>query len=325
VQPPVEESPDRRLTVPPAAPDGAFADLLEGRLLEPDGDRGRLGCPVCRGRGIAGHSREPRSATRQAGVRAGKRAHPLLTGSSYKSIAAVPVIVTRAAVREGFERYVNRAVDRTAEAFRVPRALREGGPGSATVKRLLGDSELLRERVVQPELETYRTTVLTQFETLLDAVESDDGIEAHREALLAADAYDDALSPSLPAERRGAIRDELVERQRRFGEAITPLVSADQNAFWPAVTATLSRAEAVALVEEHFVFTGPLRAHTEAFRMAVTFDPGEVLGGFAGLGAALGGLPTVEVDYTDEALRAMTRAEAAVIDETKRDLDARYD
>ena len=233
--------------------------------------------------------------------------------------------MTRAAVREGFERYVNRAVDRTAEAFQVSRALREGATGSATVRRLLGDSELLRKRVVEPELETYRTKVISQFETLLDAVESDNDIEASREALLAADAYNDALSPTVLAEQREAIRDELVARQRRFGEAIAPLVSADHDEFWPAVTATLSREEAVALVEEHFAFTGPLRAHTGAFRMAVTFDPGEVLGGVAGLGAALGGLPTVEVDYTDEALRAMGRAEAAVIDETKRDLDARYD
>lgn len=232
--------------------------------------------------------------------------------------------MTRAAVREGFEQYVDRALDRTAEAFRVPRALREGGPGSGTVDRLLGNSELLRERVVQPELDAHRTQVLAQFETLLDFVESDDDIEAYREALLATDAYDDALRPALSAERQAEVRDRLVERQRRFGEAIAPLVAADQESFWPAVTATLSREEAVALVEEHFAFTGPLQDYREAFRMAVTFDPGEVLGGLAGLGAALGRLPAVEVDYTREALRAMARAEEAVIADTKRDLEARY-
>lgn len=232
--------------------------------------------------------------------------------------------MTRAAVREGFERYVDRALDRTAEAFRVTRALREGGPGSGAVDSLLGNSDLLRERVVQPELDAYRGQVLDQFETLLDFVESDEGIEAYREPLLAADAYEEALRADLPAGQRERVRDRLVERQRRFGEAIAPLVAAEREAFWPAVTATLSREEAAALVEEQFAFTGPLREHREAFRMAVAFDPGEVLGGLGGLGAALGGLPTVEVDYTDEALRAMTRSEEAVIAETKRDLEQRY-
>ena len=232
--------------------------------------------------------------------------------------------MTRAAVREGFERYVDRALDRTAEAFRVTRALREGGPGSGVVDRLLGNSDLLRERVVRPELGAHRAQVLDQFETLLDFVESGDDIGAYREPLLAADAYDDALRPDLPAEQRARVRDRLVERQRRFGEAITPLVTAEQEAFWPAVTTILPHEEAVALVENHFAFTGPLRDHPGAFRMAVRFDPGEVLGGLAGLGAALGGLPTVEVDYTDEALRAMRRAEEAVIADTKRDLAERY-
>jgi len=233
--------------------------------------------------------------------------------------------VTRAAVREGFERYVTRAVDRTAEAFRVGRALREGGPGGQMAERLLGNSDLLRRRVVQPELDAYRAQVLDQFETLLEFVESGDDIEAYREPLLAADAYEEALRPDLPAGRRAEIRDRLVERQRRFGETIVPLVAADEPSFWPAVTATLSREEAVALVEKHFAFTGPLRDHPGAFRMAVRFDPGEVLGGLAGLGATLGRLPTVEVDYTDEALRAMGRAEEAVIADTKRELDAQYD
>lgn len=232
--------------------------------------------------------------------------------------------MTRAAVREGFERYVDRAVDRTAEAFRVGRALREGAPGSGAVDRLLGNSELLHERVVQPELDAYRGQVLDQFETLLDYVESDESIDAYREPLLAADAYEDALRPDLSAERRETVRDRLVERQRRFAEAIAPLVAAGEADFWPAVTAALSEEEAVALVEEEFAFTGPLREDRDAFRMAVRFDPAEVVGGLGGLGAVLGGLATVEVDYTDEALRAMDRAEQAVVASTKRDLAERY-
>jgi hypothetical protein len=54
--------------------------------------------------------------------------------------------------------------------------------------------------------------------------------------------------------------------------------------------------------------------------MATAFDPADVVGG---LGSLLGGLPTVEVEYTDEAIRSMRRAEQAVIAETKRDVRRR--
>jgi len=52
------------------------------------------------------------------------------------------------------------------------------------------------------------------------------------------------------------------------------------------------------------------------------FDPADILGGASGLLA--GRLPTIEVEYTDEALRSMRRAERQVIDETKTEIARRY-
>ena len=61
--------------------------------------------------------------------------------------------MTRDAVMDAFEWFVNNAIQQTATEFSVSRALRQGvrGPGGATVDRLLKNSD---HRVVQPELGT---------------------------------------------------------------------------------------------------------------------------------------------------------------------------
>ncbi len=60
--------------------------------------------------------------------------------------------------------------------------------------------------------------------------------------------------------------------------------------------------------------------HHGAVRMTTTIDPGEVLGG----GFLVSRLPEVDVEYTEEALRSMRRAERRVIRETKTEIDRRF-
>lgn len=228
--------------------------------------------------------------------------------------------VTRGAVVEGFERFVDDAVRRTAQEFNVVRALRGGsGSGGRTVDRLVGNSAAFRSAVVEPELEAYRGQILDQFEVVLDYAEDDAPVDAYREELLAVDTYAEALRTDLPEEHRQRIRDRLVARQRRLGDAIEVLVDSPETGFWAAVRAELDREAAGRVVEEQFAFTGPLEEHPDAFRMRTSFDPGDVLGGVGAL------LPRVEVEYTDEALRAMSRAERSVVADAKGRLDELFD
>ena len=230
--------------------------------------------------------------------------------------------MTREAARTGFETFVEDAVTVTAEQFSVSRALRQGvrGPGGRLVDRLLKNSDALWERVVRPELDDYRDQILRQFDVVLDYVEDDAGIDAYRSDILAVDSYAASLREDVGANRRSDIHDALVTRQQRLGDAVEPLVTAPEDEFWAALETTYDRERAASLVENHFAFTGPLREWRPAFRMATTFDPADVVGG---LGSLLGGLPTVEVEYTDEAIRAMRRAEQTVITETRREVDRR--
>jgi hypothetical protein len=136
--------------------------------------------------------------------------------------------------------------------------------------------------------------------------------------------YDDALKRSLPATRRQELRDALVDRAVSMADAAEPLVRSPAGEFWTAVERELTYAQATALIGTHFTFTDPVRGEEDAFAFAVEIEPADVLGG--GLGSLLGGgLPSVEVDFTEEAMRVMQRAESAVVEQATREVERRFD
>ena len=227
--------------------------------------------------------------------------------------------MTRAAVQEGFERFVSDAIEQTAAEFSISAVI--GGAGGGTLDQFLGDSDVLQENIVEPELEEYRQETIHQFEITLDWVESDDDIAAYRQELLETGPFSDSIRADLSAQRRTEVEDRLVERHRQLGEAVSGLVRSEETEFWPAARAELDRETASELVEEHFAFTGPLEDHRDAFAMETTLDPEEILGG---LGGMFGG-STFDIDYTDEAMRAMRHAEREVIADAKAKVRERFE
>lgn len=227
--------------------------------------------------------------------------------------------VTRAAAREGVEYYLGRLVKYAYDAFDVSAALRgTSGSGGRLLGRLLKRSDTIESLVVEPELERYRSTAMTQFEAVLDYAASDAPPAEHRDALLADDQYLAAMDASLSAERRAEIESVLFERAVRVGDAVAPIVAADEDDFWPAVVAAYNESEARQAVTDAVSFTGPLRQFPAAFTFAVEIDPSEIIGRLAFRA------PTFSVDYTEEAARCLGRAEDAVRDEVERDVTRRY-
>lgn len=229
--------------------------------------------------------------------------------------------MTREAAIEGVERFVERTVDATRREFRVGHALRGTGlgPGGALVDRLRRDADALERRVVGPELDTYRQRSIEQFEVVLAYADSEEPIDAFTDDLLERDSYLESLDPAASPDAREAVVDDLLARLERLGDGIEPLVRRPEDEFWPAVMAAYDRPAAIELVEVAFPFTGPLRDHRDAFAFTVEIDPGAILGG-----ALAKGLPTATIDYTDEAIRAMRRAERQVVHETTREIEARF-
>jgi len=223
---------------------------------------------------------------------------------------------------DGFERFVGDAVEATRREFSVGRALRGTGfgPGGEVLDRLRKNADALERRVVEPELREYRRRSVEQFDVVLRAVESDEPFASFADELLAADSYLDSLDPEASAATRESVEEAVLTRLERLGEGVEPIVAHASDEFWVAVRESFDREAAHELVEDAFPFTGPLRRHRDAFAFTVAVDPGEILGS-----PLARGLPTVSVDYTDEAVRAMRRAEKQVVHDTKAAVDERFD
>jgi hypothetical protein len=229
--------------------------------------------------------------------------------------------VTREAVVQGYERFVSDAIERTVDEFSLTRAVQNGveAPGGGVVDKLLKNSGRVQRKVVQPELEMYRDRAFEQFGVLLDYVESEEDIDAYREQLADVGAFENELREDLPDERREEVLDFMMGRYERLGQALVPLLESPEPEFWDAAVAELSADESRNLVEEHFRFTKPLREYPDAFQLVATVNGTDVLGPF---GLAFG---SIDVVYTEEATRATTLAEEAVIEDAKREIEERFD
>lgn len=228
--------------------------------------------------------------------------------------------MTREAVETGLFEAVDAMVAAAREAFDPVRALRgaRGGPAAATVNRLLKRNRLLDRHVVRPEIRRYRENARRQVSATLDAVEAGEPVDSRREAILDASVYYSELSPDADPATREAVAEAVLERFRAAGAAVEPLVRSEETEFWAAMTAELDRGAARDLIEANFAFADRMREFRGAYAFETRLDPGELLGG---LGRAL---PTVSVEYTDESLRAMGRAEQAVRERYWREIDRRY-
>jgi hypothetical protein len=230
--------------------------------------------------------------------------------------------MTRAAAEAGLFGVVEAVVGAAREEFDAVRAVRQGTTGTASraVNALVKRNRLLDEYVVKPEIDRYRTDARSQVGAMLDAVAAGDPIETRREAILANDIYYQGLASGAPESTRRAVAESVVERFERAGETVAPVVAAPENGFWDAVRASLTREEAGELVVANLAFAPEMDRFRDWFALRTDVDPGELLGGpFAAR------LPTLTVDYTDESLRAMRRAEVRVRRQYEREIARRYD
>ena len=230
--------------------------------------------------------------------------------------------MSRRAAEAGFRRFLDPTMEAVRREFSVGRALRGTGlgPGGHVVDRLRRNADTLERRLVEPEFDRYRERSLDQFGVLLDAVERGEPIESVESQLLAHDSYVEALDPSITTAQRRAVIEAILERLDRLGWGIEPIVKRPEDDFWAATVAAMDRPEALSLVENAFPFTGPLRSHRSCFCFEVRADPNELLDS-----PFLPTLPAVQIEYTSEAIRAMTRAERQVIAAVKREVEERFE
>lgn len=230
--------------------------------------------------------------------------------------------MTRTAARRGFETLLEELSEAAIEEFDVGAAL-EGsasGPAGKAIDRLVGESRLVRREVVRPELRTYREDTLDQFDVLLEYVEDDVHFNEYVDDVLAEDRFVDALRPDVSRERRAEVLEWLAKERHALASAVEPIVGAPEPEFWPAVRTAFDREEARAFVDEQFRLAEPFRRHGDAFAFQAELDPGDLLGG-----PLTSRLPTISVEYTTEAARALEHAERTVLEETNSEIERRFD
>jgi hypothetical protein len=230
-------------------------------------------------------------------------------------------MMTRAAVEDAFEEFIDDIVEIAYREFDVVAALRgESTAGGRFVSQLVKNSSALDRHVVRPELRAYKRDALRQFQPILDyAADPDADFADYRDVILDHDPSIEYVREDVPADSQQAAREAILDHHRSLGEAARPLVRSDHDEFWAAVEAELTGDEARSLIESHFGFTDPIRTHRNAFAYRTELDPGEVLGG-----PLAGAAPSLTLDYTDEVLRVMDRAERTIIDRTLSEVDRRY-
>jgi hypothetical protein len=231
--------------------------------------------------------------------------------------------MTRTAARRGFDHYVSEMMDVAFREFDVVAAMTDGSRrgSNRVVNRLLKKSERLERRVVKPELDDYERSIEQQFDIVLDyAADRDASFDEYRDDILARDLFARQLDPGLSSSEAAAVRDRILERHRTIGEATRPLLDADADEFWDAMVETFDHEEARDRIEQYFAFTDPVRDHPDAFRFETTVDTGAIVGGIVGKG-----LPSITVEFTEEAIRTMHRAETVVTDRALREADRQYD
>lgn len=229
--------------------------------------------------------------------------------------------MSRRAAEAGFESFLDDTLDAIHREFSVAGALQGTGfgAGGAVADRLLEHTGALERHIVEPELAGYREQLVAQFAVLIDYVESDEPLSASESEFLAHDIFVEALAPDVPERKRELVIDDVLESLQRLADGIEPIVERPEDEFWAAAAAAFDRQEGLELIEDAFPFTGPLRGREALYAFEARVEPKEILGPFALA------IPSFTVDYTDEAVRAMTKGERRVIDDLKREIEARFE
>lgn len=230
--------------------------------------------------------------------------------------------MSRRAAEWGFELFLDPTMTAVRREFSVERALRGTGfgLGGRVVDRLRENNDALERQLVAGEFDAYRERSLAQFRVLLDAVESDEEIAAFADELLAHDSYVEAIDETATPAQRAAVAEDVLARLDRLGTGLAPILDRPEDDFWAAAAGAYSQVAATKLVQEAFPFTEPLSTHRGVLTFEVEADPNELLDS-----ALLPTLPSASIDYTDEAIHAMTWAERQVVADLTEEVRSRFD
>ncbi len=222
--------------------------------------------------------------------------------------------MTREAALSGFRAMIDAGLAFVNAEFRIEHAVSEADE-QHVVDFVRTHEQTIERLVVAPAFVTYKRSALTQFEHVIDCIEADEPLSDHRRTLIAAD----PLLPAIDSESEDRLNavGSIWSRIQWIQIAFEPIVTSESNDFWPALTTVFDRRSAEDRLLPALAFAAPAREHPGAFQF--TIELGAVDDQYVPASLHSGSL-----EYTDEAIRALTRGERRLDSLIRRQLDERF-
>jgi len=158
--------------------------------------------------------------------------------------------------------------------------------------------------LVRREVDSVGSSFERKFVIVVDCA-SGDTVDERREDYLRADAF----YTNADEEVRDEIGRELIENLRTMADNIRPLIKSERDDFWEAVAEVYDEEGAKAAIRDGFDYSDTARRYADRVDLIVT-----VRAGFL----------KKEIEYTDEAVRALTIAEKRLREDVTKDIEGLY-
>lgn len=191
--------------------------------------------------------------------------------------------MTEEAVRKQFDAFIDRMSAYVADEVDPLNAV------DAPIRIPRGAANAVLRPLVRREVDSVGASFEEKFVIVVDCA-AGDTVEERRDDYLRADAF----YTNATRDVRDELGEELVESLRTMSGNIEPLVESDRDRFWEAVAEVYDEEGAKAAIRDGFDYSETARKYAGSVDLTVT-----VRAGFL----------SKEIEYTDEAVRALTAAE----------------
>ncbi|MDZ7689529.1 MAG: hypothetical protein U5J64_12625 [Halobacteriales archaeon] len=157
---------------------------------------------------------------------------------------------------------------------------------------------------VRREVDSVGSSFERKFSIVVDCA-GGDSVEERRDEYL----HTDAFYVNADAEVREELGRELIESLRTMADNIRPLVESEKDSFWDAVVDVYDEEGAKRAIRDGFDYSKTARKYADDVDLTVTVRAG---------------LLSKEIEYTDEAVRALTVAEKRLRRDVTADIEQIY-
>ena len=208
--------------------------------------------------------------------------------------------MTEEAVRRQFEVFIDRMDGYVAEEVNPLNTL----DSRVRIRLPKGAVNAALRPFVRREVDSVGSSFERKFDIVVDCA-AGDAVEERSDEFLSADAF----YANADASVRDELGRELVESLRTMSTNIRPLVESEHDVFWEAVVEAYDEDGAKKAIRDSFDYSEMARRYADNVNLTVTVRAG---------------LLSKKIEYTDEAVRALTAAEKRLRRDVTAEIERAY-